>query len=245
METARPAPVSQAHHAALHRMAQLPNYYEWVFGRLRPWIGSRILDAGGGIGNLTVLVSRWERLALVDINEEQCGEMRERFKGVAGVEVWCQDLQDPGLLRLGREAFDTILCLDVLEHLEAHEQVVAHFRSLLATGGHLLLKVPAHRWLYGTMDRASGHFRRYAKRDIEALARREGFKVVLLSTMNPIAVVPWWVKGKVLKRATNFSLTFSPEELRRMNRAIPWLKLLDRVFPFPVGLSLLAVLQKA
>ena len=107
------------------------------------------------------------------------------------------------------------------------------------------MKVPAHRWLYGTMDRASGHFRRYAKRDIEVLARREGFKVVLLSTMNPIAVVPWWVKGKVLKRATNFSLTFSLEELRRMNRAIPWLKLLDRVFPFPVGLSLLAVLQKA
>lgn len=245
MEATRPEPVGPAHHAALRRMAQLPNYYEWVVGRLRPWIGSRILDAGGGIGNLTVLVPQWERLALVDINEDQCEEMRERFKGVAGVEVWCQDLRDPGLLRLGRDAFDTILCLDVLEHLDAQEQVMANFRRMLATGGHLLLKVPAHPWLYGTMDQASGHFRRYARWDIEALARRAGFTVVLLSTMNPMAVVPWWIKGRVLKRATTFSLTFSHDDLRRMNRVIPWLKLLDRVFPFPVGLSLLAVLRKA
>src|SRR6266487_6686823 len=148
MEAIQSDPIRSEHHEALHRMALLPNYYDWVFERIQPWVGSRILDAGGGIGNIAELLPKWERLVLIDANQAQCDEMRDRFKGVDAVEVWTQDILDPNIVRLGPEAFDTIMVLDVLEHIKSDEQALHHFKELLAPGGHLLLKIPAHPCLY-------------------------------------------------------------------------------------------------
>src|SRR5207247_6373263 len=111
----------------------------------------------------------YKRLVLADVNPAQCAEMRERFRSLPEVEVVEQDVLDPRILRLGRGAFDTILCLDVLEHLEDDQSALRHFFTLAGAGGHVLLTVPAHPSLYGTMDRASGHFRRYRRQDLVIL----------------------------------------------------------------------------
>ena len=108
----------------------------------------------------------------------------------------------------------------------------------------LLLKVPAHPWLHGAMDRASGHFRRYARSALGELANRTGFEVVAIAAMNPLAILPWLFKGRIRKRDANFSRTFSASSLKRINRLIPLLRFLDRVWPFPLGLSWVAALQK-
>ncbi|MGH7253717.1 MAG: class I SAM-dependent methyltransferase, partial [Nitrospiraceae bacterium] len=225
-------------------MALLPNYYVWILERLHAWIGSRILDVGSGVGNLAERLDGWEQLVLLDVNPAQCEEMAERFRGVAGVSVSCQDILNPAILALGRGAFDTVICLDVLEHLADDEKALRHFHALLGPGGHLLLKVPAHPWLYGAMDLASGHFRRYARSALDRLADRTGFEIVAMSAMNPLATLPWLFKGRIRKRDANFSRTFSASSLKRINRLIPLLRFLDRVWPFPVGLSWLAVFHK-
>lgn len=244
MNYRQPVPILPSHHEAQHQMALLPNYYEWILERLNARIGSRILDVGSGVGNLVERLDGWEQLVLLDVNPTQCDEMAERFKGVAGVSVRCQDILDPSILTLGRGAFDTVICLDVLEHLADDEKALRHFHALLVPGGHLLLKVPAHPWLYGTMDVASGHFRRYARRALDLLADRTGFEVVAMSVMNPLAILPWLFKGRIWKRDANFSRTFSASSLKRINRLIPLLRFLERVWPFPLGLSWVAALQK-
>lgn len=244
MNHGQQVPILPHHHEAQHHMALLPNYYGWILDRFQPWIGSRILDVGSGVGNITGRLPKWERLVLLDSSPVQCEEVRARFKDGGQVEIVCQDILDPSIFRLGRSTFDTILCLDVLEHLENDEKALQHCHGLLAPGGHLLLKVPAHPWLYGTMDRASGHFRRYAKSAIMHLALTTRFRVVSIAAMNPLAILPWWFKGRVLKREVNFSRTFSLEAMHRINRCIPLLSHFDRVWPFPLGLSLVVVLQR-
>jgi len=236
--------VSTAQHEAQERMALLPRYYAWTLRRLEPWIGRRILDVGCGIGNATGRLAGWDRLVLLDVSPSQVEGLRRRYAGVERVEVVLGDVLDPGILRLGVGDFDTVLCLDVLEHLRDEDRALGHFRALLAPGGHLLLKVPAHRWLFGTLDVASGHHRRYTRRDVGALARRAGFEPVWVASMNLSGVAPWWLKGRVLRRRANFSRTFSPRALRRMNRIVPLLERLDRLVPIPLGLSLVAVLRR-
>ncbi len=244
MNHGQQAPILPYHHEAQHQMALLPNYYEWTLDRLNTWIGSRILDVGSGVGNLAERLSGWEQLVLLDVNPAQCEEMAQRFKGVAGVNVFCQDILNPSILGLGRSAFDTVICLDVLEHLTDDEKAFRHFYELLVPGGHLLLKVPAHPWLYGVMDVASGHFRRYARSALRVLANRTGFEVVAIAAMNPLAILPWLFKGRILKRHANFSRTFSARSLKRINLLIPLLRFVARVWPFPLGLSWVVALQK-
>lgn len=244
MNYGHPVPISTSHHEAQHQMALLPNYYEWILERLHAWIGSRILDVGSGVGTLVEQLHGWEQLVLLDVNLAQCEEMAERFKGVAGVRVCCQDILNPDILTLGLGAFDTVICLDVLEHLADDEKALRHFHALLVPGGHVLVKVPAHPWLYGAMDVASGHFRRYSRSTLQLLAAQTDFKVVAISAMNPLAVLPWLFKGRIRKRDANFSRTFSVSSLKRINRLIPFLRFLDRVWPFPLGLSWVAALQK-
>ena len=139
MNHGQQAPILPYHHEAQHQMALLPNYYEWTLDRLNTWIGSRILDVGSGVGNLAERLSGWEQLVLLDVNPAQCEEMAQRFKGVAGVNVFCQDILNPSILGLGRSAFDTVICLDVLEHLPDYFRFLAELRD---KGRHKIFHIP-------------------------------------------------------------------------------------------------------
>ena len=94
------------------------------------------------------------------------------------------------------------------------------------------------------MDAASGHVRRYRRGDVRRLAAQAGLVVAMLGRMNVSGVLPWWLKGRVLCRRANFSRTFSPAALARLNRLVPLLARLDRLVPVPVGLSLVAALRR-
>ena len=66
------------------------------------------------------------------------------------------------------KGIDTIVCLNVLEHVEDDRGALRRLHAALAPGGRLLLLVPAHEWLYGAIDRAIDHHRRYERAGLEA-----------------------------------------------------------------------------
>ncbi|HET6277763.1 MAG TPA: class I SAM-dependent methyltransferase, partial [Candidatus Polarisedimenticolia bacterium] len=138
-------------------------YNRWMFDRLRRWIGRSVLEIGSGIGNLSVFLVDRERLVLTDTREEYLSRLRQRFAGHSNVAVAHLYLPSDDRAVAGQR-FDTIICLNVLEHVDDDISALEAMRRLLAPAGRLVLLVPALPAIYGTMDRALGHHRRYTRK---------------------------------------------------------------------------------
>jgi hypothetical protein len=123
-------------------------------------------------------------------------------------------------------------------HIADDRAALVALRERLRPGGHLLLLVPSHPFLYGPIDRAFDHERRYAKRALRSLVEAAGFQVADLRRVNPVGALGWLVAGRVLRRS---GIPGGP--LRAFDRIVPLLRLLDRAEP-PLGLSLWAVDQR-
>jgi hypothetical protein len=126
--------------------------------------------------------------------------------------------------------------LNVLEHIQDDRLALRHMREVLAPGGHLVLIVPAHGWLYGTMDSAIGHFRRYDKAMLDRTMRQCGFTPIVQRHMNVLGSLGWFVNGRLLRMRVPPS-----GQLRLINRVTPILQTLERWVPPLFGLSLIMV----
>jgi len=113
-----------------------------MFDRLRRWIGRRVLEIGSGIGNLSAFLVERERVVLTDTREEYLSRLRARFAGRPNIAVARLYLPNEHNLGVG-ERFDTVICLNVLEHVADHSGSLAAIRMLLAPSGRLVLLVPA------------------------------------------------------------------------------------------------------
>ena len=212
----------------------------WMFDRLRPWIGSgrRVLEIGSGIGNLSAFLLDRERLVLTDTREEYLQRLRRRFAGRSNVSVARIFLPDD-LVALGDERFDAIICLNVLEHIEDDHRSLAALRGLLAPGGRLVLLVPALPVIYGEMDRALGHYRRYTRVGLRERFREAGYRLAHMEYFNLAGIPGWWWAGRVLGRRT---IPRGP--LKLYDVLVPLFRL-ERFIPWRVGQSLIAIGEAA
>jgi 2-polyprenyl-3-methyl-5-hydroxy-6-metoxy-1,4-benzoquinol methylase len=230
------------HYAAQGRMAQLGNYYLWILRNFRGATGRRIWDAGAGIGNVTEHLAASANFVLAtEFAQRNLEALRERFDDPTRVRVAHCDLAGDDALAFAELEIDTIVSLDVLEHLEDDLHALRTFWKVLQPGGRALIKVPAHPILFGAIDEASLHLRRYRRRDLRAKLERAGFRVERVAYMNMAATVPYFVRSRLLRKPTNFSNTIDPGRLGLYDRLIPWLERVERVLPVPFGLSLIAV----
>jgi SAM-dependent methyltransferase len=220
-------------------LAEADRYNGWIVDQVRPWAGRRILDAGCAIGNIT---RRWldrDLVVAVELLEGYVRRVRERLGAHPNFQVFQYDLADPRVRELARFRFDTVTCFNVLEHVEADEQGLANFHALLQPGGHLLMVVPACRWLYGTLDAAENHYRRYRREELRGKVQRAGFRILRLRYMNFPGVFGWFVNGRLLRRRT-----LPPRQVAIYDRLVSWIAALERVVPPPVGQSLVLVARK-
>jgi SAM-dependent methyltransferase len=211
-------------------MAHAGRYNAWLLGRARPYLGARVLEVGAGIGTFTGALADGREVVAVEPDAALAPALRAAAPGARVVEGEI-DAAPPG-------PYDSVVCFNVLEHIVDDSGALAAFRERLRPGGHLLLLVPAHPFLYGTLDRAFAHERRYAKRRLAALLRAAGLDVVALRRVNPIGALGWLVSSRVLGRS---EIPAGP--LRLYNRLVPVLRVLDRV-ELLVGLSLWAVARR-
>jgi len=175
------------------------NYHAWILEVLGRWIGpGPLLEVGPGYGQYTrAIAPKVERVTAVDC-DPVCVQ---RLRGTIGnVEARVGDITDPDLaVRLGAGAFETVVCLNVLEHIEKDATVLRFLRRVLRPEGRLLLVVPAHPALYGPMDRLAGHYRRYTRSVLRQKLVAAGFTVVLLRYFNPLGGLAWWVNSRLFK----------------------------------------------
>jgi SAM-dependent methyltransferase len=140
---------------------------------------------------------------------------------------------------LAGQHFDTIICLNVLEHVDDDISALQAIRRMLAPRGRLILLVPALPALYGTIDKALGHHRRYKRPPLTSLLTATGFTVAHIEYFNLAGVPGWWFAGRVLRRqmipATSLKLYDALVPVFRLERLIPW----------RIGQSLIAIGEAA
>jgi SAM-dependent methyltransferase len=219
--------VPQALAHDLQAMAGATAYNAWLIDRARPWLRGRVLDVGAGIGTHTMqLRPLADEVVALEPDAQFAQLLRERVDGVQIVEGDADAVE--GL-------FDAIVCFNVLEHIEDDLGTLRRLAGLLAPDGTLLLLVPAHQLLFGPIDTAFGHHRRYGKAELDGKLHAAGLRPEVLRYVNPVGALGWLAQARIRKRER-----MSYRGLDLYDRLVPALRLLDRV-PLPVGLSLWAV----
>jgi SAM-dependent methyltransferase len=211
----------------------------WLYEEIEPYLGRRLLEIGCGIGNFAGHLTERELYVGTDICADSVTHVRRICQDRPNVKALVVDVGEYAFLELWVYQVDTVFSLNVLEHVEDDARALRNVFHVLQPGGRLILVVPAHNWLYGSIDQAIGHYRRYDKRSMERLLRETGFVPVKQKYLNALGALGWLVRGRVFRDATPPS-----NQLRFFNRLVPLLKALERVVPAPIGVSLMVIAAK-
>ncbi|NND98125.1 MAG: glycosyltransferase [Pirellulaceae bacterium] len=223
----------------LSSVSKASGYNHWILDHVKQFMGNRLMEAGSGIGNLSSLVLKRERVVLTDYEDVYLSKLQQKFGRHENVRIDKSDLTNPSDYEKWQdEKLDTVFCSNVLEHLEPDQTVLQSFHDTLDDGGHCIIVVPAGRWLYTVMDEQLGHFRRYTEDELAGKMKKAGFDVVYTRCFSKLGSVSWAVSGHVLKRRH-----LSPRQMVWFDRILPIAKLLEYVLPVP-GMSLIMVGQK-
>jgi len=225
----------------LNRISRMPGFNRWMFDVIEKHLGERVLEVGCGIGNLTRLVAPSRHVFVLDIKHEYVDRVlgyREEI-GALSLGGAVGDICNP----LSQEAVDfkpdTVVCLNVLEHVKDDLDALRNILEPLQPGGSLVLLVPAFQSLHGTLDEALSHYRRYSRREIVDLARQAGAEVEKMFYLNLFGIPGWWLNGKILKRK------LLPRRMLDLYQfLVPIFRFIEKVTGPPVGLSLIAVIRK-
>jgi SAM-dependent methyltransferase len=223
----------------LETMSEARNYQAHVFDLVRPHVGSQVLEVGCGIGTMTSqLLEHAERVVCIEPNLNCATRAREALAGNDRVAIRVCHLEECNRAELQAQRLDTVVCVNVLEHIEDDVRALALFRDVVAgTGGRVLIFVPALQRIYGPHDAALGHHRRYSKQTLRAAFAAAGLDVTSIRYTNPIGLLGWMYNLYISGNTEH-----SSGQVRLFDRLIaPWALPLERVFVPPIGLSLFAV----
>lgn len=220
----------------LLRMRMMKNNNHWTYNKINPFLGRKILELGSGIGTISkYLVVKDREVILTDINEEYINYLKERFIGNPWVKAINADILDIDKIFLN-DKFDTVVGINVLEHIDDDLGLLKKLKKTIMPRGSLVLIVPAHKFLFGNLDRNLGHFRRYSKEGLEGKLRTAGFSIEKIEFMNSLGAIGWFLNFKILKRKKMPKIT-----VQVFDKFIPLLWGLENYVKFPFGLSLFAV----
>ena len=223
----------------LTNLAELDRYNYWLYEQIAEAVGERVLEVGSGTGNITqFLATAGRAVTATDVVPSYRRLLQETFAHQPQVSVGVFNLDQAAPEEYVQHSFDTVVCLNVLEHIENDLYALQQMRKVLAPGGKLALLVPSHQFLFGEFDRAVGHFRRYERKGLHKLLENAGFRVRQTKFFSMAAMLPWFINGRVLKRDY-----LPPNQTDLANRLVPLLKLEKLIGP-PCGISLIAIAEK-
>src|SRR5579862_3677334 len=127
----------------LNNLTGTPQYLSWLARKLRPHVGDSVLEVGAGIGNIAGrLMSRRVLYVAAEKDQLHLHALRNRFLRTPNVFVQRIDPEVPQDLAGLINSFDTVLCLNVLEYLDAPDEVVRSLAGALKPNGTLIVLVP-------------------------------------------------------------------------------------------------------
>ena len=239
-----------------HLYKKEDNYW-WFCGRrmfvntlltgLHPVQGAtllKILDAGCGTGRQMEELKKYGQVFGFDISDEALNFCQKR--GLQNIVK--ADLNQP--LPYPNESFDLITALDVLEHIENDQFALSELKRVLKIGGHLIISVPAHPFLWSYWDKSIHHQRRYTKKELEEKLKKAGFNIIRLSYIHFLIFLPTiiirWTRGLFFgqREKTTSDFIRLPAFLNMfMIKSYEVENSFFRKINLPIGLSLVALVK--
>jgi len=221
---------------SLESMNQAVWYNQWILNKIVKYLKNDILEVGCGIGNFTNSLIKYGKIWSIDIDQHLIKKTEKKLN--KKVKIGYGDIEK-GKYYFKKKYFDTIICFNVLEHIKNDENAVENLNKLLKKRGILLLVLPAHPKIYGSLDKHVGHFRRYEMNKLLSLLKSHNFDIILSKRINIIGALGWWFSGKVLKN------TFVDlDKLSFFNKIAPFVLPIEDIIGTPIGISILVVAQK-
>ncbi len=178
----------------LELLSNTPVSTRIIVDELAPHIGQRVLEVGAGLGAVTrELLARGRDVTALEPDPSLHARLVGGANGATLVNGTLDDVPHGS-------TFDTVLYVNVLEHIRDDADELRAAGSFLAAGGNIVVFVPALPSLYGTMDEVSGHHRRYRRAELSAVFAAAGLRTTAIRSFDPVGVVPYWAMYRVLRR---------------------------------------------
>lgn len=217
--------------------AEAKNWKQCVSNKIQPRLGQRVLEVGAGIGGMTRYLDRGESSEWVCLEPDaRLLSQLQRSLLSGDLPDNCQPVHGTIFDIAQAETFDSILYIDVIEHIENDTAELQRASEHLRPGGALILLAPAHQLLYSPFDRAIGHARRYSKKRIEAVSPPQ-LQLTKLCYLDSAGLLATFANRFILRQDTPsiHQIRFwdhSPEACSR------WL---DPLLRYSIGKSLFAI----
>ncbi len=223
----------------LDAMAHAINYHNWVLSELDPYLGENVAEVGAGSGNFSAFLLKSQKLKKLTSLEPDtiaCNLYRENISD-SRAEIVNGFFSD--VCKNYPNYFDSIVYVNVLEHVPNDRSELANVYSSLKSGGRVCIFVPALPFLYSDHDKEIGHFRRYTKKNLKKVLEEAGFEVEKIKYMDIIGIVTWFLVFKLFKMSPGGgNVSFYDKFIT------PILRVLESLVPPPIGKSLLAIGRK-
>jgi 2-polyprenyl-3-methyl-5-hydroxy-6-metoxy-1,4-benzoquinol methylase len=225
----------------LETMQEARRYSAHLFNLFRQYLGKRVLEVGSGIGTMSRPLADIADLVVgLEPNVNCVARLQEAMRGHPRFVLHACHLEECDRAELTAHRFDTVVCVNVLEHIEDDAAALRTFKDVLIANGRVLIFVPAVQAAYGPLDAELGHHRRYSKPTLAKAFADAGLDLLTLRYTNPIGLLGWMYNAHISK-----STAHSPGQVKLFETLVaPWALPLERLIPPPVGLSLVAVGQK-
>lgn len=228
----------------LERFAHATRLNRWMFETIQPFCKGHVLEVGSGIGNLSkYFLEKNYKTTVSDLRDEYINILHGKFgthphlTGIKSIDLAVPDFENR--FRDLLQQFDTVVALNVVEHIKDDTAAISNCKKLLKPGGHLVILVPAFRRLYNTFDEELGHYRRYSTRSLNKLFKSQGLEVFHSQHFNSVGIIGWMINGSLLRKKL-----IPAGQLQIFDRLVPVIKVIDAISFRKVGLSVMSVGRK-
>ena len=222
----------------LELFASATNWKKYLRRQITPYLGTRVLEVGAGLGATTQTLCRdQERWVCLEPDRSLADRIRQKLQN--GDLPRCCEVVDGTLPERIGGRFDTVLYIDVLEHIKDDRQEIERAAQVLTPGGHLIVLAPAHQSLFTAFDRSIGHYRRYTRRTLSALSPPD-LQNATTSYLDSV--------GLLASVGNRFVLRSAMPRQRHIHvwdrMMVPLSGVLDPLFAYRLGKSVLTVWRK-
>lgn len=217
-------------------------YSKWIYSIIKSYIQNKILEVGSGIGTMVKNYGRKKIIIASDIKKEYLKIIKQRYKLKNNLKIIHLDItkiNKKQLNLLKSQHIDTIIAINVLEHIKNDQKAIANIYKILIRNGRIILFLPTCPKIYGSLDKAFHHYRRYSKKEIIDKLIKENFHIEFVKYFNLTGIIWWFIAGKILKLKKLPNTTG-----KLLNFVIPFLQKLESVISPPLGQSIVVIAKK-